>query len=44
MLVIEIHKTNEFMHASHRGGLLPIKDIGNLLVFHFESILTNVDS
>ena len=43
-LAIENHKTDEFVNTSHRCGSLPIEDISNLFIFHFKTILTNVDS
>ena len=43
-LAIKVYKTDELMHPSNGGGAFPITHIGNLLVFHFKSITTNVDT
>ena len=43
-LAIKVYETNELVHPSNRGGVFPIMHIGNLLVFHFESVTTNVDT
>ena len=42
--VIKVYKTDELTHPLNGGGVFPITHIGNLLVFHFESIATNVDT
>ena len=43
-LAIKDYETNELVHPSNGGGAFPITHIGNLLVFHFKSVTTNVDT
>ena len=43
-LAIKVYKTDELTHPSNGGGAFPITHISNLLVFHFESVTTNVDT
>jgi len=40
--VIEINKTDKLADASYHGGVLPLHDVRNLLVVHFETLPTDV--
>jgi hypothetical protein len=42
--LIKIDKTNELMDTSHSRWPLPLYDIRNLFIVHFEPFVTNIDS
>ena len=41
---IKVYEADELMHPLNGGWAFPIMHIGNLLVFHFKSVATNIDT
>jgi hypothetical protein len=41
---VEINETNELMDTTHCCGSLPLYDVHDLFIIHFEAFTTNIDS